>query len=96
MKLEDAIQHCEEVANDRAGCCEDCVEEHRQLAEWLKDYKRLLEQPPLEKALEEINEEISHIAVSEQIDRYTAMIRTGEQVKTLVLKIIDSHISGKE
>ena len=36
MKLYEAIIHCEEVANDRAGCCEDCVKEHRQLAEWLK------------------------------------------------------------
>ena len=43
MKLEDAIIHCEEVANDRAGCCEDCANEHRQFAEWLKDYKRLKE-----------------------------------------------------
>lgn len=25
-----------------------CVEEHRQLADWLKDYKRLLEQEPCE------------------------------------------------
>lgn len=36
MTLDEAIKHCEEVANDRAGCCEDCVEEHRQFAEWLK------------------------------------------------------------
>lgn len=26
--------------------CELCAEEHRQLTEWLKDYKRLLEQEP--------------------------------------------------
>ncbi len=26
--------------------CETCADEHRQLAEWLKDYKRLLEQQP--------------------------------------------------
>ena len=26
--------------------CKECAEEHRQLAEWLKDYKRLLEQEP--------------------------------------------------
>lgn len=46
MTLDEAIKHCEEVANDRAGCCEDCAEEHRQLAEWLKDYKRLKEREP--------------------------------------------------
>ncbi len=26
--------------------CLECASEHRQLAEWLKDYKRLLEQEP--------------------------------------------------
>ena len=39
MTLEEAIIHCEDVANDRAGCCEDCAEEHRQLAEWLKELR---------------------------------------------------------
>ena len=39
MTLEEAIVHCEDVANDRAGCCEDCAEEHRQLAEWLKELR---------------------------------------------------------
>ena len=56
MTLDEAIKHAEEVSMDninRANIlwdskekarCEDCAEEHRQLAEWLKDYKRLLEQ----------------------------------------------------
>jgi len=29
-----------------ANQCSKCAEEHRQLAGWLKDYKRLLEQEP--------------------------------------------------
>ncbi len=37
MTLEEAIRHCEDVANDKCGCAEDCVSEHRQLAEWLKE-----------------------------------------------------------
>lgn len=56
MTLEEAISHAEEVANTNERLCETvhpamqlsdygkCAEEHRQLAEWLKDYKRLLEQ----------------------------------------------------
>ena len=44
MTLDEAIIHCEDVANDRAGCCEDCAEEHRQLAEWLKELKAYKEQ----------------------------------------------------
>ena len=39
MTLEEAIKHCEDVAEDRCGCAEDCVNEHRQLAEWLKELK---------------------------------------------------------
>ena len=40
MTLDEAIKHCEEVANDKAGCCEDCADEHRQFAEWLKQVPR--------------------------------------------------------
>ena len=58
MTIEEAIKHCREKAEELAnasgeaelqGCdrealkCSKCAEEHRQLAEWLKDYKRLLE-----------------------------------------------------
>lgn len=39
MTLDEAIKHCEDVAEDRCGCAEDCAEEHRQLAEWLKELK---------------------------------------------------------
>ena len=47
MTLDEAIMHAEEVASrkfdDRVHCIK-CAEEHRQLAEWLKDYRRLKEQ----------------------------------------------------
>lgn len=63
MTLDEAIIHCEEVAETKKqesidaetqGCdryalkCEKCAEEHRQLAEWLKElkrYKELFESP---------------------------------------------------
>ena len=59
MTIDEAIIHAEEVAEIKKiesetaeiqGCdryalkCEECAEEHRQLAEWLRDYKRLKEQ----------------------------------------------------
>lgn len=47
MTLDGAIKHAEEVAENKGNqikTCIECAEEHRQLAEWLKDYKRLLEQ----------------------------------------------------
>ena len=49
MTLNEAIKHCEEVVKecerhiyrypDQLAYAEKCVEEHRQLAEWLKELK---------------------------------------------------------
>jgi len=53
MTIEEAIKHCEEVAEELEeeavkGCCDDteivnncyeCASEHRQLAEWLRELK---------------------------------------------------------
>ena len=41
----------EEIRTSEAKKCEQCAADHRQLAEWLKDYKRLLEQEPCEDAI---------------------------------------------
>jgi hypothetical protein len=58
MTLDEAIKHCEEKVEEnkkRASWfwgkegnpnyenCVACAQEHEQLAEWLKDYKKLLE-----------------------------------------------------
>lgn len=51
--LDEAIKHCEEVAEDRdetanltpteyedyINSCRECAEEHRQMAEWLRELK---------------------------------------------------------
>ena len=62
MTIDEAILHAEEVAESKEKQikngdwekdslternCIKCAEEHRQLAEWLKDYKRLKEQPEI-------------------------------------------------
>lgn len=50
MTLDEAILHCEEVAEEVENACEHyeiagvqadhkCAEEHRQLAEWLRELK---------------------------------------------------------
>jgi hypothetical protein len=48
MTLDEAIKHCNEVAERLEGkngyaytdvTCEECAKEHRQLAEWLKELK---------------------------------------------------------
>ena len=110
MKLDEAIQHCYEVAeknekeyqenSEQLGYvekyynCKECAEEHRQLAEWLKDYKRLLEQPPLEKVLGDIKGEIEKIQYRID-DSVTLSTRDVVNIED-ALDIIDSHISGKE
>ena len=40
MTLDEAIKHAEEIANIE---CNKCGEEHKQLAKWLRHYKKLLE-----------------------------------------------------
>ena len=37
MTLDEAIKHCEEVADSK---CDECGAEHRQLAEWLRELKQ--------------------------------------------------------
>lgn len=82
MTLDEAIRHAEEVmaenlekTKDRKASdpiainCFECADEHRQLAEWLKDYKRLLEQEPCEDTIsrayiEPIIEELENICVN--------------------------------
>lgn len=61
MTLDEAIKHCEEVAEEleedsrlyaalepcKGLECKECASEHRQLAEWLKELKQLREQEPI-------------------------------------------------
>ena len=61
LTLDEAIKHCEEVAEEQdkkvpykiydddewteeQENCHKCAEEHRQLAEWLKELKKIKEQ----------------------------------------------------
>ena len=61
MTLDEAIIHCEEVADGMTeqGKCVECAEEHRQLAEWLKELKMYREMIPSasEVFLDEIRKE---------------------------------------
>jgi hypothetical protein len=70
MRIEELIKYCEEVAESKRKQvengdwekgslterdCLECADEHKQLAKWLRDYKRLLER---ESALDKIRAEI--------------------------------------
>lgn len=41
MTIDDAIIHAEKVYEILKNKCIDCANEHKQLAEWLKDYKEI-------------------------------------------------------
>ena len=50
MTIDEAIAKYKEIANTDANCpahcnisCDKCVQESKQIAEWLEDYRRLLE-----------------------------------------------------
>lgn len=48
MTIDEAIKHCEEVAEEHTKynfyggyeSCDECAKEHRQLAEWLRELKK--------------------------------------------------------
>lgn len=78
MTLDEAIKHAEEVAEINQAIayntddgnwmdiaqCEKCAEEHRQLAEWLKELKKLREQTEPEKCGDCISREAAIQAVT--------------------------------
>ena len=41
MSLDEAIQHAQDVADNRTDLCENCRAEHQQLADWLRELKSL-------------------------------------------------------
>ena len=45
MTIEQAIEHAEDTAISAIGC--ECREEHRQLAEWLRELQERREQPEI-------------------------------------------------
>lgn len=48
LKMYKGINKDKPLFREEENACKLCVEEHRQLAEWLKDYKRLKEQESCE------------------------------------------------
>ena len=62
MTLEEAIDHCEEVAKKECG---ECAEEHLQLAKWLKELKerRTID---WDKAPSQVARDIARIVENEQ------------------------------
>ena len=58
LSIDEAIAKYKEIANTDANCpahcnisCDKCVQESKQIAEWLEDYKRIKMLIPIEQAL---------------------------------------------
>ena len=113
MTLDEAIRHCEEVADrkqmegldcfyrysretEKGKRCYKCADEHRQLAVWLKDYKRLLEQiEDIKAEIEEDKKKAVNYALNtaDLTERY-AHLRM-ETAYAIALAVIDKHL-GKD
>ena len=73
---------CYQMSNAERNQCKKCADEHRQLAEWLKDYKRLKEQEPCDDA-------ISRQAVLDKIENSQSSFKNGFACGFFIEKIID-------
>lgn len=100
MTLDKAIEHAEEVAEEKEKegkllyeseaaiiRCLECASEHRQLAKWLKDYKRLKEQ----EFYNNENSTVKDIAIAFQFgivmgfgEKYDEMDKIMEEVKKVI------------
>lgn len=98
MTLDETIKHAEEVAD--YDCYNEkqlkCADEHKQLAEWLRDYKRLKEQEAiLDKIISEIEELDGRYVIGDyaiygdnNIPKYVKFLE--------VLQIIDKYKTERE
>lgn len=73
--------HNEEIRTSAAKRCEECAEEHRQLAEWLKDLKQLREQLKESETLAEV---ISREAVIERLKKEDKILYTTTGLNYLI------------
>ena len=101
--IDETIECCEEIAEDLeerekrargadwkyANYCKERAENNRQLAEWLKDYKRLLS------AVDDIKAEIEKNIVNEYTGQNEYEIAMSDGLE-IALKIIYKYTNGEE
>lgn len=102
MTIDEAIKHELDMA-ERHEHCESVeaptslidlhkryAEEHRQVAEWLKDYRRLLN------AIEDIKLDIQEYREQCDNETWSYCTESKKEAYTDVLVLIDKHTSGKQ
>jgi hypothetical protein len=107
MTIDEAIRHCEEVAEGlekKAMCieeayqtteqqnCEQCAADHRQLAEWLTELKELRETHNAEVSIGGFFEDTNKIL----IDRIKELEEENEEAKRLLKLAVDDANSETE
>lgn len=103
MTLEEAIKHAEEVMEDNLAMtkdrnasdpvainCFECADEHRQLAEWLKELQAYKEQYIPKSVIDDIRAEIESYQ-SDFDEHGTEYDRTAWAAYNRCLQIIDKY-----
>lgn len=88
---------CKTLANGKGKGCLKCAAEHQQLAEWLKDYKRLLEQEkwiPI-KYHQATEEEIEENGYSDDISYVFDNIMPSDGEEILITVKCENKTTGK-
>lgn len=86
MTIEEAIAHAQETADTRSDLCDECRDEHRQLADWLTELKQLRDSFEKQKS---INYEL--------VDENQKLINENKELKRLLrLAVDDFEVMGNE
>ena len=74
ITLEDAITHCYDIADGKAGACEDCRAEHMMLGSWLRELKLRreleLQNPPQLAELPRVGDKVYELCRINQFGDY--------------------------
>lgn len=86
-----------EIIEEKLKNCQLCADEHRQLAEWLKELKQLREQTRKEPILDKIKAEIEKLNHVDYGSMYSYESHRGARdMKNDILAIIDKYNSESE
>ena len=87
MTIDEAIRHCEEVAEKMNDC--ECAADHRQLTEWLTELKELREENKvlISECDRLIKEKGELLKKSEQIAEYKRLLKAAVEDITAIAEV---------
>ena len=92
MTLEEAIKHCEEVAEEHTKynfyggfeSCDECASEHRQLAEWLRELKKI---KTIMRVTDKIWKKNLSLGINTPIDGYDVLFSCYKQIEEVLEEV---------